>query len=226
MKTRRRKNDHSPWSSVLILWLLFATQLCAAPNNASNQVVTAFNTYKQAVVAQKGQDAVVTVNRKTLDYFEKMLNHILHSSKADVQKLRTADKFLILRGRHQIEANDLKKMTAGDFFAYGIDKGWTTKESAVNLELGRIEVAGDTAKAELIVSGKKAPPAMAYVFSNEDGKWKLDMLPLMARADQMFKQMMRQHEVEENEFIFDLIESVSGTKVSPSVWNPVVEKKK
>jgi len=220
------KDCRNLWLPFLTILLLAARFSCNAQEGDSNKVVTAFNTYKQAVIAQKGQDAVSVVNRKTLDYFGQMLNHVLRSSKGDVQKLRTADKFLVLRSRHQIKAEELKKMSAADFIALGIDKGWTTKESAMNLELGQVDVVGDTAKAELIVSGKKAPPAMAYVFSKESGKWKLDMLPMMVRADQMFKQMIRQNEVKEDEFIFDLIESLSGTKVSQSVWNPIVEEKK
>jgi hypothetical protein len=203
----------------LFLWLWSMTG--SAQTDSTAEVVASFKTYKEAVVKQDGKAAVPVISQGTIDYFGAILKHDLESPKADVEKLRTADKLLVLRARHQVPSENLRKMSAADFFAYGIDKGWTTKESIVGLDLGRVDISGDTAKAELIVGGKKAPASMVYVFHKEKGAWKLDMIPMMTRVDAMFKQAIRAQEIEENEFLFNILESVSGRKVSEDVWKPI-----
>ena len=209
----------SDWVVTSLLSLLVVS--CSAQKTPAEEVTASFQTYKEAVIKQDGKAALPVISQGTLNYFGQTLKHALESSREDVEKLRTADKLLVLRARHQVPAETLRKMSAADFFAYGIDKGWTTKESAVSLSLGHIDASGDTAKAELVVGGKKAPASMAYVFHKESGKWKLDMLPMMTRVDAMFKQAIRTQGVEENEFLFNVLESVSRQKVSDDVWKPI-----
>jgi hypothetical protein len=210
-------------NSLFLMLCLIGLIGCGGKNPEVEQVQTCFDAYKNAVIKQDGKFGATLVNSKTINYFGQMLEKTLHSPKSEVQNLRTSDKLLIVRARHQIAAEDLKKMTAADFFAYGIGNGWTDKDVG-NLELRHIGVSSDMAKAELIVAGKKAPSAMGFVFRKEDGQWKLNLLPMLANADQIFKQAIHQQDVGEEEFILNIVESLSGTKVPDTIWNPVMRR--
>ena len=61
-----------------------------------------------------------------------------------------------------------------------------------------------------------------YGFRKEGDRWKLDLTSIMSVGDQALKALIRESGLSEDEFIASILESVSGTKVTGKVWQPMI----
>ena len=182
-------------------------------------VRTCFEGYKEAILDQDGEAAVALVDGSTLKYYGKMRKLALEGSPTDVRQLSTIDKLMVLILRHRIPLEDLTEMTAESLFVYAVDEGWIGRESVINNELGDIKVSGTNATGVHISAGNESP--FKWIFRKENGKWKIDITSIMPIADQAFKQLIQENGLSEDDFLFSILESVSGEKVPDSIWEPL-----
>ena len=82
-----------------------------------------------------------------------------------------------------------------------------------------IQVSGTRATAAVLIDKKKAPNR--YHFTKEKGSWKLDLTPTLRDTDLLLKAQIKKAGVSEDQFIFDLVEALSGRKVPESIWEPM-----
>jgi len=68
-----------------------------------------------------------------------------------------------------------------------------------------------------MVDGKKTEEE--YEFNLEDGQWKIDITPSMAKAELEMKDMLEGQD--ENEFIFGMLELMSGKTPTHSIWKKI-----
>lgn len=192
-------------------------------NEAPSQEVTfvrdCFDGYKQAILDQNGDAAVAFVDLNTLGYYEKMRKLALDGSSADVRKLSTIDKIMVLMLRQLVPVRELSAMTAESLFVYAVDKGWVGKESVINNALGDIEVSGSSATGVHISEGRPSP--FKWNFQNENGKWKIDITSVMPIANEAFSAVVQQSGLSEDDFLFRVLESISEKEVSDEIWEPL-----
>ena len=68
-----------------------------------------------------------------------------------------------------------------------------------------------------MVDGKKTEEE--YEFNLEDGQWKIDITAPMAKAELEMKEMLMGQN--ENEFIFGMLELMSGKTPTHSIWKKI-----
>jgi hypothetical protein len=90
--------------------------------------------------------------------------------------------------------------------------------SVPGTDIGQVQVFGNDASAEYVRSGK--PTTLKYRFTKEDGRWKIDLTALMPIADQAMSVLIKNEGLDEDTFIINLIELVSGKKAAPTIWQP------
>ncbi|HEY7366630.1 MAG TPA: hypothetical protein VIE37_21240 [Methylomirabilota bacterium] len=178
-----------------------------------------FQAYKEAILQQRGQSAVAQVNRATLQYYARMKALALEGPEKDVRQLRPMNKIMVLSLRHRVSADRLRAMTPEDIFIHGVDQGWIGKNSVLESDIGQTRVFGNDASADYVKGGKPTP--LKFRFTKEDGRWKVDLTALTPMADQGMSMLIKKQGVDEDAFIVGLVESVSGKKVSPSIWQPL-----
>jgi hypothetical protein len=105
--------------------------------------------------------------------------------------------------RRDVDAATLRTAAPQELAKIGVENGLVNEQSAANVKLGKVEVSGDTASAEVLLGGETAP--FRHSFVREEGTWKLDpramfdlsdtaLADIAAKrnltADQLFEQTM------------------------------------
>ena len=138
-----------------------------------------------------------------------------------VHNISTLDKIVVLTIRVSISVDVAEQMTAETLFVHAVNEGWISEQSVVNSQPGQIVVRESSATGVHIADGQETP--LKYTFHREDGRWGLDLTAIMAPAEQAFKMIIEQIGSSEDEFVMNIIESVSGEKVPDSVWEPMIK---
>lgn len=202
------------------LIILASVSTLSAQRAPTNQqlIRRAFNGYKAAILRQDGDAAVLLVDRTTLEYYSRMKALALDGSKSEVRQLTPMNKIMVLTLRHRVAVDELRAMTAEALFIYAVNHGWIGKSSVLDTEIGELRVFGADASAEYIKN--RVSTSLKFRFKKELGKWKLDLTSLIPIADQAMTMLIEKQGLDEDAFIINLIESVSGKRVSASIWQP------
>jgi hypothetical protein len=125
---------------------------------------------------------------------------------------------MILSLRHRLPHEVVLEATGEEIFRRGIEEGWIGTDLA-RMELDTIAASGDVVTAEILLGGKET--GVRYTFRREANAWKLALVPAMALVDQGLGDMVRKIGPDEETAMLTVLESVSGTKVPPTIWEPM-----
>ncbi|MCP5004767.1 MAG: hypothetical protein GY941_12630 [Planctomycetes bacterium] len=211
--------------TALIIFLCILISNCTAREpqqvTGDNGVRVAFNNYKNAILNQDGIKAAKYVSTSTIEYYGKIMKFALTGKRDEVRTLSTIDKMMVILLRHRIEAKELSKMTPEKLFVHSVDNGWIGKDSVINSDIGEITESSNNATAVSINYGKKTP--LKYQFVKENDQWKLDWTAVMPISDKSFKQAIETSNLDEDEYIIKILESISGKKLSEDIWQPLIK---
>ena len=121
-------------------------------------VLQAFDDYRNAVIGQKGEEAVKLIDQNTIDYYASMKEMAMEGERDAVDALQVVDKMMVLMLRHRIENALLTSMSPREIFVYAIDNGWTAKETVANLQLGENLDPGVIAQRLITCRMGRLPP--------------------------------------------------------------------
>lgn len=205
---------------IFICFVAITTSGCSDINSQEVESVrNCFSAYRKAILDQDGVAAAALIDGETRKYYGKMRSLALFGDANDVRKVSTIDRVNVLMIRHLIPPAELAEMTPESLFVHAVDEGWIGRESVVNNELGAIKISGSLASGVHIAAGNQTP--FKWTFRKEDGSWKIDITAILPIADQAFKQIIKESEVAEDDFLFGILESISGKKVSDQIWEPL-----
>ena len=71
----------------------------------------------------------------------------------------------------------------------------------------------------MLLQGKKT--SLDYLFKREDSRWKIDMTNNMKVVNQSLLAVAKDQGLKPEEFLFKVLESVTGKKVDANVWKPL-----
>lgn len=182
-------------------------------------VVKSFQDYKSAILNQNGEAAVALVTKRTVEEYQRYVEWALTADRKTLQSLAFINRFQVLLLRHRIPADSLRQLDGRSVFVYAVDRDWIGKNGVIRTTLGKVDVANTRATAEVLIGGQSAPNR--FQFSKENGTWKFDLIQVIRDADQALKAAARQNGMTEDEFMFSLIETVSGRKVADTIWAPI-----
>lgn len=197
---------------------LFAAVTALAQSSEADQVKACFRGYKSAILEKKGAVAAKFANQNTIDYYEKMRRVSLDADSAKTEDLELLDKILVLVVRHKLLRVDIEPLDGVGFFRYAIDMGMVGEESVKNLEIGVVEVKGNTAIGGITVGG--GPTPLAFQFTKE-GSWKIDITSIFDVTSTALAQVIQSSGATENEFIFQLLYQLNGESPGDSIWHPM-----
>lgn len=178
-----------------------------------------FQDYKSAILGQEGDAAAGLVTTKTIDEYQRYVDWAMSADRRTLEALSLVNRFQVLLLRQRIPAETLSRLNGRSVFVYAVDRDWIGKDSVIRTTLGTVSVAGNRATSEVLIGGQTAPHR--FHFARENGAWRFDLVQLLQTTDQALKAVARQRGMSEDEFIFSLIETVSGKRVEPAIWVPV-----
>jgi hypothetical protein len=186
----------------------------------ADDVRASFQAYKQAILARDGATALSHVDKKTLQYYERMRDAALTANRGTVQAMSTVDKLMVLMLRARIPAAQLQQMSPEELFRHAVNQGWIGRESVEGNEVGDVEVSGDTATAVHVSRGQTS--SFKWVFHKEDDAWKIDLTSMMPTADWAMKQVIQQSGMPEDQVLLQLLQATTGMPASDALWDPLV----
>ena len=201
--------------------LFFTILICSVmtPVHANTDAVSvAFEKYKSAILASDSETAYRMIDSNTKSYYKEIIKIILYADESQSKTLPPLAKIALIQGRHQIPKDELITMNAETYFKYSVEQGWIGKNSVSDMQIADIVISHDIATSKILKGGQTAP--FGFTFRKEENAWKIDLTSILPRSDQAFKQVIQSSGKNENDYIFAIIEKLSGKKVQKSVWTP------
>ena len=204
---------------MILVTVIFSITSLIAQSNQDGLVKGAFNNYKQSILDDKGEEAIKFVDSRTIKYYSEIIETIKTADSAKVAGLSMIDKITVFSIRHRATKEEIKAMDGPGLFKYAIKNGMVGKNSVSTNTIGDVVVEGNFAKGELIANGN--PTSLFFHFYNESGEWKLDLTSLFPISNTALTQMVKESGENENDFVFMILESLTGTKPGAEIWKPV-----
>lgn len=182
------------------------------------EIIKVFQRYQIAVFNDNGDLALQQIDRHTKDYYQQMLHRSRYASAVESKSLSMNDRFLLVRTRHELSADELSSLDAEAYFKYSVDHEWIDKRSLSDLELVDVQISGDHASSHLQKGEQTA--SYGFDFNRESGQWKIDLTSVFPALEQSMRVSVERFGGEENEFILQVVGAVTRTPVDPYVWFP------
>jgi len=209
-------------AALLIPFLAISLATKAEESASETKIRDCFKQYRTALLNTDGAAAAETVNAATIAYYENMRDLSLSGDKAAVEKQSLINRMMIFSMRLRMDPKELAAMNGKRIVGHAVNKGWISQASVARASLGKIAEQGNTAKAEFAVDGKAS--GFFILFSNDGAEWKFDLTSLFAPGELALKNVIEQQGKNENAFLFEILESATGKKVSEDVWKPLIQK--
>jgi hypothetical protein len=179
-----------------------------------------FTAYKSSILEYNGIEAVKHVNSTTIDYYGEMKDFALTGSRELVEKLSITDKMMVLIIRLYVEPRLLSKMTPEELFVFAVDEG-LIGEDATSAGLGDIDISENIAIAQHTHNGQKS--SHSWRFEKQGEEWRVDLTSIFPATESLLNDLINESGMSEDEFIFMILEVISGNKVSDDIWEPLVK---
>jgi hypothetical protein len=203
--------------AVLVAAASCSPQPPAEPSGEEARVREAFRQYKDALLQQDGEVAVTLVSAATLAYYEDMRRLAVTAGRPEIEAQSLTNRLFITMLRHEIGATELAGMSEKEVFVFAVDEGLVGAEGTIEaIDIGEITVSDDTATGEAVSQGQ--PSGISWEFRREDGAWKIHFVELLQLANIALEQAARESGLDDTEFIFTLVETVSGRAVPTDIW--------
>ncbi|MGB3948788.1 MAG: hypothetical protein WBM13_12445 [Bacteroidia bacterium] len=199
--------------------LLFVTNFCLAQTTSQKAVIQAFENYKSSIIEDRGEEAVKYVDSRTIKYYDIILELVKNADSVKISSLSLLDKLMVFSVRHRTSKENILSFDGKQLLVYAIKSGMVGKSSVANNSLGDVAVDKDFAKAQFVSNGKVTP---FYIhFYKEEQQWKMDLTSIFDISNTAFTKVCEQSGQPENEYLFTLLEMITGKKVGPEIWQKV-----
>lgn len=203
---------------ITIVVLLFP--LLAIAQNEANEVKKCFGYYRDAILQDRGGDAVNFVDSKTIAYYNEVMQHVRTDDSVKLQNLALFDRLMVLSVRHQLSKKDLQGKDGKGLFVLSIQKGLISKASLQGTDLGDITVDKNTARGQMLVNNNKTPVYMN--FYKENNVWKINITSTFEQTTHSIQRMLKRSQKPENDFLMTLLKSANNIEPTRSIWKPVL----
>ena len=210
------------WKGLIAVLCLLLVLSAHGQDTEEKKVYECFKRYKALILLGKGEEAFELIDSNTYRYFEQTLKASIYADRKAVEALPLIDRLSVLLVRHRIPAEELLTMTGREYFVQSVKQGMFGKNSLAAIELGKTEVTGTSARAQIIRDLEDTD--MWFRFFKEKGNWKLDLTSLFEPTTLGLLAGLAKEGMSENEFIFAILES-TGKPVTEEIWMPLKEEK-
>lgn len=185
----------------------------------AQRVRQVFQGYKQAVLSDNGEAAASFLSQETIDYYGEMQQLAVCASPQEVRNQSMVNRMQVLLLRWRVPPELLPQMSELELVVYAVNQGWIGKSGVVTMDIGDVAVSDSVALAQALKNDQ--PSSIKFRFLKQSGAWKFDLMPLLQMFNVAFKELATQSGIEENDFIFMMLESVAGKQPTEQIWQPV-----
>jgi len=205
--------------SIGITFLITLGNIAYGQKSEEKLVKKSFDNYKSAILNDKGEEAVKFVDSRTIKYYSDILELVKTADSAKVETISILDKLIVFSIRHRTAKEDVLNFDGESLLVYAINSGMVGKNSVANNSIGEVKIEGNYAKGQFISNGQKAP--FYFDFYKEDKQWKIDLTSLFPISTKAFKKMADDSGQNQNDYLFSLLEMITGNKPDIEIWKPI-----
>jgi len=205
--------------SIGITFLITLGNIAYGQKSEEKLVKKSFDKYKSAILNDKGEEAVKFVDSRTIKYYSDILELVKTADSAKVKTISVLDKLIVFSIRHRTAKEDVLNFDGESLLVYAINSGMVGKNSVANNSIGEVKIEGNYAKGQFISNGQKAP--FYFDFYKEDKQWKIDLTSLFPISTKAFKKMADDSGQNQNDYLFSLLEMITGNKPDIEIWKPI-----
>jgi hypothetical protein len=182
---------------------------CGEPGDEDRrQIRSAFLAYRTAALSGDGATAAALLSSMTANHLGWMRDLALHGTLDELALHPTVNQLLVLRLRQFVPVEELRAMSGEQVLAFALSRGWLGRDVVANVELGKIEVHGDGADAELIVSGQ--PHEWRHLFLRENDGWRFELMQAFGVAESEYGEIALKHGVSGTDVALVLVRKEAG----------------
>lgn len=206
--------------STLLIAFLFAGHLVSAQFKEVKAILKCYDAYTEAVLHDKGDDALKQVDTNTVNYYNKIADLVRTADSATVVNASFMDELMILLIRHKSTREEILAFTGSSLFVYAVNNGMVGKEQVQNNSIGKITMNGNVAEAQLVVGGTETP--FHFTFRKTGRKtWALDLAAVMQDSEEALATAIANVGMSKEDFILQMLPMSNGQPVKPDIWHPV-----
>lgn len=179
-----------------------------------------FVSYRKAIVARNGKEAVGLVSDRTIEYYDAMRVAALEKPAAEVRRAPLFDKMMILLLRARVPREDLQRWSGRDLFIHAVDQGWVGDE-VQGLEPGKVTLEGAEARIGMRSGGKALPASMGFRAYREGKAWKLDVMSVAQAAEPALLEQLGRLNPDIDRALLTVVGNVIDRPVDDSLWEPL-----
>ena len=203
----------------VILALLLIGQIAYGQNKKERLVRKSFDNYKTAILNDKGKEAIKYLDSRTINYYTKILELVKTADSVKIETLSILDKLMVLYIRHRASKEEILSFDGKSLLIYAIKNGMVGKNSVVDNSIGDVTINKDFAKGQFKTNGQETP--IYLHFYKEEGEWKIDLTSGFIFSTMAFKKMADESGQPQNEYLFSLMEMITGNKPGHKIWEPI-----
>jgi hypothetical protein len=200
--------------SVTVTVLLLAS--CGGDGGEEAAIRQVFQRYRSAILARDGSIAANLVTQNTLEYYENIRAVAAEAGTETIAQRSMFDRLFIALLRVEVGPRELREMTGQELFVLAVDRGLIGEEDVRASEIGEVTIEGDVAMGEAISDGRAS--GLSWRFAREGNGWRLDLTSVFPVANLAIKQVAQREGLSEDALIFQVVESVTGQRVSDEIW--------
>ncbi|MDO3401040.1 MULTISPECIES: hypothetical protein [Mycobacteriaceae] len=185
------------------------------PAADAKAVQSVFDKYRTEAAAQNGAAVPALISPDTIAHYDTVVKLARTAGPAEVATVGMMDRLMIARMRVEVPP-DFATMDGTDLLVYGVDEGMIDSDALEGNSIGDVRVDGDRAYAPMLVDGE--PAGADWEFVRTDAGWTFDLAAGFPLINEALTQVAADGDMTEDEFIFSVVELVTGTPVDASVW--------
>lgn len=196
-----------------------ATSTGAVATDDAAAVRAAFDTYKKAALAKDGESAVAVMAAPIFSFYDETRRDALSATKAQLTSRPVTRQLTAYILRAEVAPGVLRTGSVEQILRVAFEKGLVGEDGIRNLDLGKVEVDGDRASGAAVVQGQTAPLSLAFL--REDGRWKIDIKPLLDVADTTFTNQAKQQGVSPSALVDQVLLAKYGREKAQRLYTPL-----
>jgi hypothetical protein len=125
---------------------------------------------------------------------------------------------MVLIIRHETPKEKIMSFDGRGLLVYAVDQGMIG-DNVKSTTIGEIIIEENFAKGEVLSNGKGG--SVYFHFNKENDQWKLDLTSIFDLTNMAFGAMIAQSGQEENQYLMQLLEMMSGRAPDAEIWKPL-----
>jgi uncharacterized protein YbaP (TraB family) len=174
-----------------------------------------------ASVTRNGALASTRISASTVAYYAAIRDEALYGKSILTKPISVADEITVAIARH-VPVDALRGMSGEQLYAYATTAGWFPISESATQSIGRVDVFGRAALAEVVTRQDDGAQAGLLVCRFEDGRWVVDLADAYRYQGAFMDHVYATSGVDRRAFVMRAVESALGRAFEARALEPLL----